>query len=234
MDHGHGLVDRMLIATPLAYRPTLSEMETAADQLSTEVVVNFEEYFANINDTEQLHFTFEEDTKLLLWETIDDFVAEVNSAIRHGQVHPKSKMPELIPRVATALHVLNHTMEALLAGAPVSAPLTEISKTTLDSATDFVHHLEGQKGILCQFLKEITNTTCDKTIEQPTQQFIKDQVLLSPGPVVSYRAFKHGKRSAKTIAEAEYSRATESLQEDGFGRIVEFRVPGHAVNARFS
>ena len=38
MDHGHGLVDRMLIATPLAYRPTLSEMETAADQLSTELL----------------------------------------------------------------------------------------------------------------------------------------------------------------------------------------------------
>jgi len=34
----------MLIATPVAYRPTLLEMETAADQLSTEVVDNFEEY----------------------------------------------------------------------------------------------------------------------------------------------------------------------------------------------
>ena len=76
-----------------------------------------------------------------------------------------------------------------------------------------------------QFLKEITNTSCDKTIEQPTQQYIKDQVLLSPGPVVNYRAFKHGKRSAKTIAEEEYARATESLQEDGFGRVVEFRIP---------
>ena len=94
MDHGHGLVDRMLIATPLAYRPTLSEMETAADQLSTEVVDNFEEYFANINDmVEQLHFTFAEDAKLLLWETIDD-VAEVNTAIPQGQVPPKSKMPD--------------------------------------------------------------------------------------------------------------------------------------------
>ena len=60
-------------------------------------------------------------------------------------------MSELIPRIATALHKLNHTMEALLAGAPASAPPTEISKTTKsDSATDFVHHLEGQKGILCQ------------------------------------------------------------------------------------
>ena len=47
---GYGLVERMLIATPLAFRPTLSKMETAADQLSTEIVDNFEEYFANIND----------------------------------------------------------------------------------------------------------------------------------------------------------------------------------------
>ena len=78
---------------------------------------------------------------------------------------------------------------------------------------------------LFQFLKEITNTTCDKTIEQPTHDLIRDQVLLSPGPVVSYRAFKHGKRSAKTIAEAEYFMTTESLQEDGFGRIVELRIP---------
>ena len=85
-------------------------MDTAADQLSTEVVDNFEECFANINDTvEHLHFTFAEDAKLLLRETIDDFVAEVNTAIQQGQVPPKSKMPELIPRVATALHVFNYT-----------------------------------------------------------------------------------------------------------------------------
>ena len=38
-------------------------------------------------------------------------------------------------------------------------------------------------------------------------------------------ATEHGKRSAKNIAEAEYYKATESLQEDGFGRIVLFSVP---------
>jgi len=43
MDHGHGLVDRTLFAVPLAFRPTLTEMETAADHLSTEVVDNFDE-----------------------------------------------------------------------------------------------------------------------------------------------------------------------------------------------
>ena len=87
---------------------------------------------------------------MLLRETIDEFVGEVNTAIQQGQIPPKSKMPELIPRVATALHVFNHTMEALLAGAPASLPPTEIAKTTLERATEFVHHLEGQKGILCQ------------------------------------------------------------------------------------
>ena len=42
---------------------------------------------------------------------------------------------------------------------------------------------------------------------------------------MSYRTFKHGKRSAKTIAEAEFSMATESLQGDSFGQIVEFCIP---------
>lgn len=48
---------------------------------------------------------------------------------------------------------------------------------------------------------------------------------MSPGPAVTHRAFKHGKRTSRSIAEAEYERPTESLQEDGFGRIIQFRVP---------
>ena len=42
---------------------------------------------------------------------------------------------------------------------------------------------------------------------------------------MSYRSFKHGKRSARAIAENEFHNATESLMQDGFGRIVEFRIP---------
>lgn len=74
----------------------------------------------------------------------------MNDAIRNRKVPPKSKMPELIPRVAAALHVLNHIMAELLAGVPASSPPREISKSTLESATDFAHHLESQKGILCE------------------------------------------------------------------------------------
>jgi len=38
MDHGHGLIDRILFATPLAFRPTLSEMEAAKTDLPTEAI----------------------------------------------------------------------------------------------------------------------------------------------------------------------------------------------------
>lgn len=45
MDQGHGLVDRLLIATPLAFRPTLTEVDAARKQLSTEVIDDFLELF---------------------------------------------------------------------------------------------------------------------------------------------------------------------------------------------
>ena len=150
MDHGHGLVDRFLFPIPLAFRPTLTEMETAADFLTTEVVENFEECFNNIYGNGQLHFTFDTSARELLRENIDQFVTDVNDAIKDGKAPPKSKLPELVPRVATSLHVFNHTMTELLAGVAPTSPPTEISKSTLEKATEFVQHLESQKDILCQ------------------------------------------------------------------------------------
>ena len=106
---------------PLAFRPTLTEMEAATDQLSTEVVSDFSELFENINGIdESVEFVFDGEGKELLREKMDEFVAEVNEAIRDGKVPPKSKTPELIPRIACALHVFNHAMEELLAGVPSS------------------------------------------------------------------------------------------------------------------
>ena len=151
MDQGYGLVDRILFAIPLAFRPTVSEMEAANDQLDTEVVTDFQELYQNINDIdENTEFAFDEEGRLLLREKMDHFVAEVNEAIREGKVPPKSKTPELIPRIACALHVFNHAMNELLAGVPSTQPPATINRTTLDNAAAFVNHLESQKEILCQ------------------------------------------------------------------------------------
>ena len=126
-------------------------MEAATDQLSTEVVSDFSELFENINGIdESVEFVFDDEGKELFREKMDEFVAEVNEAIRDGKVPPKSKTPELIPRIACALHVFNHAMEELLAGVPSSQPDTMISKTTLENAASFVNQLETQKEMLCQ------------------------------------------------------------------------------------
>jgi len=47
-------------------------------------------------------------------------------------------------------------------------------------------------------------------------------VLLAPGPVTSFRLFRH-KRNLRAISE--YHRATTLLEANGFGRTVEFRIP---------
>lgn len=124
-------------------------MEAATDQLSTEVVSDFSELFENINGIdESVEFVFDDEGKELFREKMDEFVAEVNEAIRDGKVPPKSKTPELIPRIACALHVFNHAMEELLAGVPSSQPDTMISKTTLENAASFVNQLETEGNTL--------------------------------------------------------------------------------------
>lgn len=151
MDHGHGLVDRILFTIPLAFRPTLCEMECAQGQLSTEVVHDFYECFANIKETtQQLRFHFSDEPQQIIWEHNDQFVAEVNEAIREGKVPPKSNRPELVPRIAATLHVFNHMMTELLAGVPATAPPRQIESSILEKVSDFVNHLESQKSILCQ------------------------------------------------------------------------------------
>ena len=151
MDHGHGLVDKILLATSPAFRPTLTEMEAATEQITTEVVSDFRELFLNINEIEDnVEFTFEDQGNEFLRETMNQLVEELNEAIREGKVPPKSKTPELIPRLDCALHVFNHMMRELLAGVTTTQPPTAISKATLESAAFFVNHLESQKDVLCQ------------------------------------------------------------------------------------
>jgi len=126
-------------------------METAKESLTTEVVSDFHELYQRISTIDEgIVFSFDANAKRLLRDTMDQFVGDVNEAISEGKVPPKSKTPELIPRIATALHVQNHLLEELLAGHPPSAPPTTISHTTLENAIAFVKHLESQKDILCQ------------------------------------------------------------------------------------
>lgn len=157
MDHGHGLVDRILLATPLAYRPTLTQMEEAQAHVETEAISDFNQLSERISALDKdAVFKFDANGQTLLRETIDNFSKEVNDDLASGRVPPKSKAPELIPRLATSLHVLNHVLEEMLFGVEdATEPPTTISCETLQHAINFVKHLESQKQILCQVTIQI-------------------------------------------------------------------------------
>ena len=58
MDQGDGLFDRVLLSTPPAYRPTLTEMGIAKQHLTTEVVSDFKQLFENIHNGQNTGFSF--------------------------------------------------------------------------------------------------------------------------------------------------------------------------------
>ena len=79
MDQGHRLIDRILVATPLVFRPTLTEIEAAKGSLSTEVVNDFETFNTIHGLSElQVQFSFCDDAKQALRGTMDQFVGDVN------------------------------------------------------------------------------------------------------------------------------------------------------------
>lgn len=70
----------------------MTEMEAAADQLSTEIVSDVCELFHTVNNiNNNAEFVFDNEGKQLLRQTMDEFVLEVNQAIQRGRCHQNQK-----------------------------------------------------------------------------------------------------------------------------------------------
>ena len=102
------------------------------------------------------HYTFSEDAQQRLTAHKDDFIQEVNDAIREGNVPPKSKKVDLLQRVSSALHVFNFIAEGLIAGRKPGSPPTEISLETLNRAQCFIDYAETQKEIAMEVSYDFT------------------------------------------------------------------------------
>ncbi|XP_028412447.1 uncharacterized protein LOC114535274 [Dendronephthya gigantea] len=228
MDNGQGLIDRFLVAVPRVLCPTSVEVGTARDYLSTEPDDMLKQTFQYIIDCQQSQtgpYTFDEDAKQLLKSQKDDFIAEVNEAIQDGSfVPPKSKQLDLIPRLAAALHVFTVALNNVLSGHVENPMPTTIPLNILQYAVRYVRHLEMQKHMLCEFIKTITHNVCDAARPQPTVADIKTAILLFPGPVVTYRAFRQSTpRFLRASTKEEYSNAVEQLKPN-FGSVIAARV----------
>lgn len=81
---------------------------------------------------------------------MDQFVEEVNEAIREGKVLLKLKTLELILRLVCVLYVFNYIMGELLVSVFVIQFLIIIFKVIFESVVFFVNYFELQKDIFCQ------------------------------------------------------------------------------------
>ena len=155
MDQGHGLLDRFIFTFPVCLRPSTAETENARSWLdSAEVrLKQISDIFIEMHDalnSAPASFKFSSDATEKLTFLKDDFIKEVNEAIQHGSVPPKSKKIDLLQRLAASLHVFNHVTEALIQGQKPSAPPRAISLDTLNKAKLFVDYTDTQKEIVME------------------------------------------------------------------------------------
>ena len=124
MDQGHGLLDRFLVAIPLALRPTPEELDDAQRRLDEMAFNDFQPLFDAIfvAHTNIIRVYKLDDQCVTIHRDLQrDFAAEVNEEILHGNMPPKSKKTEIIPRVAVCLSVLQIlllTFKAIYGHAP--------------------------------------------------------------------------------------------------------------------
>lgn len=162
MDQGHGLLDRFMFLFPFCLRPTTTETKEARTWFESEEVSlkHISDIFLEMHDAHDTqissHYTFSEDAQQRLTAHKDDFIQEVNDAIREGNVPPKSKKVDLLQRVSSALHVFNFIAEELIAGRKPGSPPTEISLETLNRAQCFIDYAETQKEIAMEVSNDFT------------------------------------------------------------------------------
>ena len=95
------------------------------------------------------------------------------------------------------------------------------------AAVKLVEHMESQKEMFVDFLKSITEVTRETVKPQPLATDIKTAIVLFPGPLVTYQAFKkYGARAMRSVARPEFETCAANLAQ--YGDYVKVRVPRSA------
>lgn len=151
MDQGHGLLDRFIFLFPVYLRPSTTETEAAHIWLQSDTVPlkQVSDIFLAMHDVHctpsQSSYTFLAEGEEKLKGLKDEFIIEVNDAIKEGNVPLKSKK-------FTCLHVFNHVMAELLEGRQPTRPPREIALETLHRAQRFMEFAETQKEIVMEVI----------------------------------------------------------------------------------
>ncbi len=153
VNHGSGLLDRMILVSPPCLRPMANETIQARELLRQGPTSSFPEIFLILKQTLQeapTIYRFHADASDLLMHISDEFIRELNQAILTGDDIPRSKSVDLIQRVSVALHIFNHVVSQVLMRVQPTQPPLEISLQTLRRAVKYVEWANSQKEIIVE------------------------------------------------------------------------------------
>ena len=176
MDSGHGLVDRILMAIPPAFRP-LPEEEAECRQRLMEsnfnCISSIYRQVINLHEDDTTYY-FEDEAEQAIKAINYEHIMQINEALKNGECTPQSKKSDLIPRVAVGIHVLEHVTVTLLNGDQVQPIPQGIQEPTVKKAIDYVNYLESQKEV---FLAVSTFSLVDDV--QKSNAMLKGQFPVS-------------------------------------------------------
>ena len=85
--------------------------------------------------------------------------------------------------------------------------------------------------MFAEIVKAIVESATEKPRAQPTEIDISTAIILFPGRLVTYQAFKvFSPRSLRSVQKPEYDHCTQTLKR--YGRVEEIRVPRSAQKVR--
>ncbi|XP_057299501.1 uncharacterized protein LOC130630121 [Hydractinia symbiolongicarpus] len=128
---GNGFLDRFLIITPRSYRPMPKEQQIAQQSSTT---IDIKDIYANYVHIDNTIFYFDENALKLYDNMETQFLTDLNNDLLHGRPTSKSKKPELIPKVAVALHTVEYFYNALFNEVEFTCLPEAISLQTLERA----------------------------------------------------------------------------------------------------
>jgi len=200
MTSGSGLLDRWLIAFPECNLPYPGEQRQALAALSKESIKCLGPVFTKIrNSLEEVNtFTFCPEAEKYLDEIRTNFVEEVNSSLLATDTPETiSKIMELGPRYAVALHSLKWALNGLLSDGQEDQENTStklpfvIGEHALKDALEIVRALENQKQGFKEFVNQvILQASPQKSTITPSDADIRNQIMRIPGKFVNKRLFQ--------------------------------------------
>lgn len=202
MDKGYGLLDCFLITVPNTWKLTPEQEEEGTHYLADLPLQDFVSLFTAIYPTHKIvtrSYTLDPAATHLHKCLKTSQVNEVNTAIKNGEVPPKSEGIDFVIKVAVALSTLNYFINAMLKEDQTHNPAEQITEDRYKKAADYVECLHAQKEMFAEFVKAIMLSLLQRNWEH------RQQRSTSPPPSYAFQdnwlPIKPSRSSAPTLWE---------------------------------